>query len=157
MSDAEMTATEATLAVETNDDVGYPGSDIAGKLEMLAGNGDDLTAATFVIHQEDHTLGNALRYMIMKNPLVEFCGYSLPHPSDDKLHLRIQTFEGTTAVEALEKGLQDLMELCGHIYTEFESKMTEGNYESVYDEEEEKEAADDIVEAVDTKDVMETS
>ncbi|RKP27799.1 LOC494863 protein-like protein, partial [Syncephalis pseudoplumigaleata] len=91
----------------------------------LAGNGDDLTAATFVIHHEDHTLGNALRYMIMKNPLVEFCGYSLPHPSDDKLHLRIQTFEGTTAVEALQQGLQDLMEMCGHIYSEFESKMAE--------------------------------
>jgi len=60
---------------------------------------------TFQIHDEDHTLGNALRYIIMKkfvypvvgvdvngSPDVEFCGYSIPHPSEPKLNLRIQTY-----------------------------------------------------------------
>jgi DNA-directed RNA polymerase subunit L len=28
----------------------------------------------------------------MKNPDVEFCGYSIPHPSEAKLNLRIQTY-----------------------------------------------------------------
>lgn len=32
-------------------------------------------AGTFVIGNEDHTLGNSLRYAIMKDPRVEFCGY----------------------------------------------------------------------------------
>lgn len=60
---------------------------------------------------EDHTLGNALRYVIMKkyvqhfgsvklrastltlqSPDVEFCGYSIPHPSDPKMNIRIQTY-----------------------------------------------------------------
>ena len=27
---------------------------------------------------EDHTLGNALRYMLMKDPDVEFAGYTAP-------------------------------------------------------------------------------
>jgi len=27
---------------------------------------DDITCMTFVLHGEDHTLGNALRYIIMK-------------------------------------------------------------------------------------------
>lgn len=72
---------------------------------------DDSTCMTFVLHDEDHTLGNALRYMIMKkyvrslsrdwsctrpltlpnSPDVTFCGYSVPHPSESKINLRIQT------------------------------------------------------------------
>lgn len=27
---------------------------------------------------EDHTLGNSLRYMLMKDPRVEFAGYTAP-------------------------------------------------------------------------------
>jgi DNA-directed RNA polymerase I and III subunit RPAC2 len=67
------------------------------------------TAASFQFDEEDHTLGNALRYIIMKklvyligmceknadfllSPDVEFCGYSIPHPSEDKMNLRIQTY-----------------------------------------------------------------
>jgi hypothetical protein len=32
----------------------------------LPGHSEDLTAVTFQIQDEDHTLGNALRYIIMK-------------------------------------------------------------------------------------------
>ncbi|XP_073497485.1 uncharacterized protein [Phyllobates terribilis] len=39
-------------------------------LEMVQGNGTDESCVTFVLHEEDHTLGNALRYMIMKNMLI---------------------------------------------------------------------------------------
>ncbi|RIB00621.1 DNA-directed RNA polymerase [Gigaspora rosea] len=51
----------------------------------------DPTSLTFSISGEDHTLGNALRYVITLNPEVEYCGYSIPHPSEDKLNIRIQT------------------------------------------------------------------
>ncbi|KAI4131182.1 MAG: hypothetical protein LQ338_001387 [Usnochroma carphineum] len=77
------------------------------------------TAASFQFDQEDHTLGNALRYMIMKNPEVELCGYSIPHPSEAKMNLRIQTYEGTTVYDALEKGLDDLMDLCDVVESKF--------------------------------------
>jgi DNA-directed RNA polymerases I and III subunit RPAC2 len=67
------------------------------------------TAASYEFTNEDHTLGNALRHMIMKkqdylfpiflfvltymnSPDVEFCGYSIPHPAEPKMHLRIQTY-----------------------------------------------------------------
>jgi len=33
---------------------------------MPTGSEDDETCATFVLHEEDHTLGNSLRYIIMK-------------------------------------------------------------------------------------------
>ncbi|PLB49474.1 RBP11-like subunits of RNA polymerase [Aspergillus steynii IBT 23096] len=77
------------------------------------------TAASFQFEGEGHTLGNALRYTIMKNPEVEFCGYTIPHPSETKMNLRIQTYESTTAVEALEKGLDSLMDLCDVVTDKF--------------------------------------
>lgn len=64
-------------------------------------------------------MGNALRYAIMKNPAVEFCGYTIPHPSDAKMHLRIQTTDSTTALEALEKGFNDLIDLCDVVTEKF--------------------------------------
>ncbi|GIK06456.1 RNA polymerase subunit AC19 [Aspergillus viridinutans] len=79
------------------------------------------TAASFQFEGEGHTLGNALRYAIMKNPEVEFCGYTIPHPSEAKMNLRIQTYDSTTAVEALEKGLEALMDLCDVVTDKFTS------------------------------------
>lgn len=101
---------------------------------QLPGSSD--TAASFEFKKEDHTLGNALRYIIMKkyallslsflpqvslksstlnglskrkgevclykharllttyycSPDVEFCGYSIPHPSEELMNIRIQTY-----------------------------------------------------------------
>ena len=102
--------------------------------------GASQTAASFQFEDEDHTLGNTLRFMIMKkyavssspcdindssyipflpfvrlwastmeicrslkpkdrrliavanSPEVEFCGYSIPHPSEPKMNVRIQTY-----------------------------------------------------------------
>jgi DNA-directed RNA polymerase I and III subunit RPAC2 len=98
------------------------------KIELLPGATSDGFAASFQIIDEDHTLGNALRYMIMKNSEVEFCGYSIPHPSENKLNLRIQTYGGMTAVEALHKGLDDLTDLCAYIEEEFSSKVAAKDY-----------------------------
>ncbi|ELT89297.1 hypothetical protein CAPTEDRAFT_127647, partial [Capitella teleta] len=80
---------------------------------------DDETCATFVLHGEDHTLGNSLRHMIMKNPDVEFCGYSVPHPSETKINLRIQT-KGPSAMSVLEKGLNDLKKVSKHVLDTFQ-------------------------------------
>ncbi|KAK2069235.1 hypothetical protein P8C59_003832 [Phyllachora maydis] len=82
--------------------------------------GSTPTAASFEFINEGHTLGNALRYMIMKNPDVEFCAYAVPHPSEPKMNVRIQTYdESTTAIVALEKGLQDVQELCDIVAAKF--------------------------------------
>ncbi|KAJ8123960.1 hypothetical protein ONZ43_g209 [Nemania bipapillata] len=81
--------------------------------------GSTSTAASFEFLKEGHTLGNALRYIIMKNPDVEFCAYAIPHPSEEKMNIRIQTYDTTTATAALEKGLQDLEDLCDVVSEEF--------------------------------------
>jgi len=68
-------------------------------------DGGDETCATVIFEHEDHTLGNLLRYMLMRDPRVEFCGYSVPHPSENFVHVRIQTLKSTTAMEVRSRCL----------------------------------------------------
>ncbi|KAI8622757.1 DNA-directed RNA polymerase [Chytriomyces sp. MP71] len=102
--------------------VGVPHTE-GPKIELLRGDYNDESAITFVLKDEDHTLGNSLRYLLMKNPAVAFCGYSLPHPSEYKVNLRIQTDGSITAVQALHKALDDLTELSEHISSTFVEKV----------------------------------
>ncbi|CAJ2506345.1 Uu.00g004750.m01.CDS01 [Anthostomella pinea] len=90
------------------------------RVRILPGSSN--TAASFEFLKEGHTMGNALRYIIMKNPDVEFCAYTIPHPSEDKMNIRIQTYDTTTASAALAKGLQDLEDLCDVVTDEFWTK-----------------------------------
>mmetsp|Transcript_11309 Transcript_11309/g.25753 ORF Transcript_11309/g.25753 Transcript_11309/m.25753 type:complete len:150 (+) Transcript_11309:42-491(+) len=65
---------------------------------------------------EDHTLGNAVRYMLMKSPDVEFAGYSVPHPGEPELNMRVQTHpEGATADQAMITALDNIMDVCDHV------------------------------------------
>ncbi|KAM6061539.1 DNA-directed RNA polymerases I and III subunit RPAC2-like isoform 1-T1 [Chlamydotis macqueenii] len=88
-------------------------------------DGTDGNCVTFVLHDEDHTLGNSLRYMVMKNPDVEFCGYCITHPSESKINFRIQTRGALPAVEPFRKGLNDLMGVCQHVLSTFERSVKE--------------------------------
>ncbi|PNP53637.1 hypothetical protein THARTR1_05761 [Trichoderma harzianum] len=100
------------------------------RVRILPGSTD--TAASFEFTDEGHTLGNALRYVIMKNPDVEFCAYSIPHPSEPKMNIRIQTYDGT-AVNALKKGLSDLQDVCDVVAEEFWTKRQQFNSEQGID------------------------
>jgi len=71
---------------------------------------DDGRCATYELIDEDHTLGNALRHVILKNSNVKFCGYALSHPNERKINIQIQVYSGE-AIDALEKGLRDLKTL----------------------------------------------
>jgi len=53
------------------------------------------------------------------SPKVEFCGYSIPHPSEPKMNLRIQTYGEITAKDALIQGLSDLRDLCDVVTDKF--------------------------------------
>jgi DNA-directed RNA polymerase I and III subunit RPAC2 len=73
---------------------------------------------------------------------VEFCAYAIPHPSEAKMNVRIQTYgefhshdihlpaidaitEGVTARQALEKGLRDVQDLCDIVTDKFLEALTE--------------------------------
>ncbi|KAJ2520789.1 RNA polymerase subunit AC19 [Coemansia sp. BCRC 34490] len=98
------------------------------KIEILPGASSDLTSMTFSIKEEDHTLGNSLRWAIMQNRQVDFCGYSIPHPSEAKTNLRIQTTDGSNAVDAMDKGLDDLRSVCQIIKGKFQQRLAEGRF-----------------------------
>lgn len=86
--------------------------------------GADASAATFTLHNEDHTIGNALRYVLNKDPQVSFVGYSVPHPSEPKMNLRIQTV-GPSATSALHGALGTLYEITAHTKDTFDQAVAE--------------------------------
>ena len=67
----------------------------------------DKRSATYVFNKEGHTLGNALRYIVMNDPQTEFCGYSIVHPSETFMNLRIQTRKENSN-ETLMRGFDNL-------------------------------------------------
>ncbi|KAN0060923.1 RNA polymerase subunit AC19 [Thecaphora frezii] len=102
---------------------------ISDKITLLPGYESDLSAATFCLKEEDHTLGNSMRYMLMKDPRVEFCGYSVPHPSEAKIHLRVQMYDNASAMDAVRDALDNLdrlFETIGHAY---EANLAAGDFE----------------------------
>lgn len=88
---------------------------------MEHGSFTDNSAATFSLTDEDHTIANAVRFtlnqesvhsplfsalinagfslflkveaiiFILCSPRVTFCGYSIPHPSEARVNIRVQT------------------------------------------------------------------
>ncbi|KAJ9105330.1 hypothetical protein QFC21_001698 [Naganishia friedmannii] len=98
------------------------------KITILPGHSADYSEATFCLWKEDHTLGNALRWMIMKNPDVEFCGYSAPHPSEPKIHLRIQMYDNLSAITCLFEALANLRTLFTSIDEAYQAALADNTY-----------------------------
>eukprot|EP00088_Acartia_fossae_P066027 TRINITY_DN815_c0_g1_i4.p1 TRINITY_DN815_c0_g1~~TRINITY_DN815_c0_g1_i4.p1 ORF type:complete len:116 (-),score=13.37 TRINITY_DN815_c0_g1_i4:112-459(-) len=97
-----------------------PDKDGGNRLSVLEGDtssGEE--CRTYVFRKENHTLGNCLRTMLLKNPQVQFAGYTIPHPSEDVMHLRIQTVEGYPAQSALRKAFVDLKTHASQLKTKF--------------------------------------
>lgn len=81
------------------------------------------TARTFCIGDEDHTLGNVVRHVLMQNHSVEFAGYSVPHPADPVVQIRVQTATTTTAAAALKQACQTVYDQCDHVLAKLENIM----------------------------------
>ena len=100
--------------------------------------------ATFVFGNEDHTLGNLLRFVLVSRKDVEFCGYSgksirwfngsspadylasssVPHPYEPKMNLRLQTI-GVPAADVLRSGLHDITRLCDDVEGKYKAALAE--------------------------------
>lgn len=67
----------------------------------------------------------------MSSPDVHFCAYSIPHPGERALHLRIQTRPGSdvTANDVLKKALRDIIEMCDDVEEKFTAELENGKYE----------------------------
>ncbi|KAJ8518476.1 hypothetical protein ONZ45_g4457 [Pleurotus djamor] len=98
------------------------------KIKIMKGAEPDLSAATYQIYDESHTIGNALRWMLMKNPKVEFCGYSVPHPSENTIQVRIQMYDRLSSLEALIEALNNLDDLCVTIDNKYDQSLKNDSY-----------------------------
>jgi len=66
----------------------------------------DPAGATFAVEGEDHALANALRFFLNKDPRVSFAGYSMPHPTEEVVNVRVQT---TGELSAIGSGCLDFV------------------------------------------------
>ena len=64
----------------------------------------------FTINDEDHTFGNAVKMMLLRNPNVRFVAYRKPHPLENKIEIKIQTNKETTPYKAFKEALKNLNE-----------------------------------------------
>lgn len=87
---------------------------------MKAGNTE--FSSTFVFGNEDHTLGNCLRHVLCQRKETEFVGYSVPHPYEPKMNIRLQT-RTDKAINVLKAGLNDLEEATNIIDDSFIQAM----------------------------------
>uniref|UniRef100_A0A023F7V9 DNA-directed RNA polymerases I and III subunit RPAC2 n=1 Tax=Triatoma infestans TaxID=30076 RepID=A0A023F7V9_TRIIF len=95
------------------------------KIAELVGDEDsDEKSRTFVFYDEGHTLGNALHFIISNYAEVNFCGYTIPHPAETKMHFRIQS-SGPKALDILQKGLKDLEKLCDLTLAKFDEALVQ--------------------------------
>lgn len=108
----------------------------------LRGTGPS-TSRTFVLGDEDHTLGNALRHVLINDARVDFCGYCVPHPSEPVVHVRVQCrnnnnnsgssssmdpdapAESLTAIDALKEACQTLSDQCDLVLDKLEEVAPE--------------------------------
>ncbi|KAF5314668.1 hypothetical protein D9611_007181 [Ephemerocybe angulata] len=104
-------------------------AEVPPKIKILPGAAPDLSAATYQIFDESHTIGNSLRWMLMKNPMVEFCGYSNPHPSENVINVRIQMYDKLSSLDALLKALNDLDTVCETIEDRYLESLRAESFE----------------------------
>ena len=114
-------------------EVGVQESGDEKKIKIISSSKD--SCKTYVFTNEDHTLGNSLRYALMRkyvfslsrasshthnttrthtllsSPKVDFCGYTVPHPMQPKMNLRLQTKDGFDATEVMKESLDVLVDI----------------------------------------------
>ncbi|XP_013748918.2 DNA-directed RNA polymerases I and III subunit RPAC2 [Brassica napus] len=100
--------------------------------------------ASFTLAEEDHTLANAVRFMLNQDPRVTLAGYSIPHPSLECVNVRVQT-TGDPAREVLKDACQELMLMNRHVRSVFDKAVSEFKVEQarLAAEEEEKKKAEE--------------
>merc|ERR1712194_199764 len=101
------------------------------------------TSRTFVLGDEDHTLGNVLRHVLINDARVDFAGYCVPHPSEPVVHIRVQSRTGAgrrrddakddlgedesplTAIQALKEACATLSSQCDLVLGQLEEAAPE--------------------------------
>ena len=77
--------------------------------KIIVNNIDKIENTTlFIINGEDHTFGNAVKMMLLRNPKVRYVAYRKPHPLENKIEIKIQTNGDITPLQAFREALKNL-------------------------------------------------
>ena len=68
-----------------------------------------LNTVIFTIHLEDHTVGNLLKMILLRDEKIRFAGYRKPHPLENHIELRVTTNGEISPVDSLKEALQNLV------------------------------------------------
>lgn len=95
----------------------------AKKLLEIRGTGPP-SSRTFCLGNEDHTIGNSLRHILIQNERVGFAGYSVPHPSEPVVQIRVQTIppraRGISRESPPPPAVEVLQEACTTLHSQCE-------------------------------------
>lgn len=56
---------------------------------------------------------------LLCSPDVQFCGYTIPHPAENTMHLKVQTVEGTRAIDIFKRALEETTKICDLLIEKF--------------------------------------
>ena len=59
----------------------------------------------FTIHLEDHTIGNMLKMILLRDERVRYAGYRKPHPLEHHIELRVSTNGEATPLDSLKEAI----------------------------------------------------
>ena len=66
------------------------------------------SSGSLLFTNETHTMGNAIRQTIISNENVNFCGYTVPHPAENKMALRVQADDGYKIIDIVNLGIDNV-------------------------------------------------
>ncbi|CAI9266207.1 unnamed protein product [Lactuca saligna] len=101
-----------------------PLSPVGRKYETLVAEVELLFLYERADFRKSQIFTNSLRFTLNQDPRVTLCGYSIPHPSEAKVNIRVQT-TGDPAKEVLKDSCQDLMMICQHVRSTFEQAVAD--------------------------------
>jgi len=79
------------------------------RIQLIQRGGQE-THATFTWKGEEHTMGNALRHVLVQDRRVLQCGYTIPHPLEDRMQMDVRCREYPPALVGM--GLLKLSSIC---------------------------------------------
>ena len=87
---------------------------------MIKESDNLMDAKDFIIVDEDDTLGNSITYYLYKNKKdIEYAGYIIPHPLDNKLIIRIKTSSKNKEKEVFNKEIDNMLKIINNMKTEW--------------------------------------
>ncbi|XP_050434691.1 probable DNA-directed RNA polymerases I and III subunit RPAC2 isoform X2 [Adelges cooleyi] len=79
---------------------------------------------TFVFEDEGHTLGSLLTYVLESFPETDFCAYSIRHPSENRIYVRLKVRPGNSVEDVFKKGIDELNKMFSHVKKTFKKAVT---------------------------------